>query len=171
MSGELSRLSAPEGANQAKKIKGRGTSSGLGKTSGRGGKGQKTRKSGTVKPGFEGGQMPMKRRLPKMGFNNIHAAKVVAVQVRDLDLFDAGTHVTVEALRGAGLAKGVFDKVKIIGNEGLSKKLSLAVHRISKAARASVEGAGGSVELIADRPKWARGDSRTARRASKQKRS
>jgi large subunit ribosomal protein L15 len=169
MSGELSKLEAPEGANKAPRIKGRGTSSGLGKQSGRGGKGQKARKSGHVRPGFEGGQMPMQRRLPKRGFTNIFAKRMAEVRVVQLDRFEAGTLVDFALLKKAGLAKGAFDGVKIIGKGTLSKKLQVKVHRISKGARDVIEGAGGTVELIPDRPKWKRGDSREARRAGKQK--
>jgi large subunit ribosomal protein L15 len=168
MSGELSKLSAPKGANKAPRIKGRGTSSGLGKQAGRGGKGQKARKSGHVRSGFEGGQMPMQRRLPKRGFKNIFAKSYAEVQVAQLDRFDAGTLVDFALLKKSGLAKGAFDGVKIIGKGALSKKLSVKVHRISKGARDVIEGQGGQVELIPDRPKWQRGDSRVARRAGKQ---
>src|SRR5688572_14691132 len=103
MSGELSKLQAPKGANQAPKIKGRGTSSGLGKTSGRGHKGQKARKSGQVRIGFEGGQMPMQRRLPKRGFTNIFAKRFAEVRVVQLNRFDAGTLIDFALLKKAGL--------------------------------------------------------------------
>jgi large subunit ribosomal protein L15 len=169
MSGELSKLEAPVGANKAPRIRGRGTSSGLGKQSGRGGKGQKARKSGPVRPGFEGGQMPMQRRLPKRGFTNIFAKKVAEVQVGSLNRFDAGTTVDFGMLRKAGLAKGNFDFVKIIGKGKLDKKVDVKVNRISKGARDVIEAAGGKVELIADRPKWQSDKSRKARRAGKQK--
>src|SRR5688500_20027645 len=101
MSGELSKLEAPVGANKAPRIKGRGTSSGLGKQAGRGGKGQKARKSGHVRPGFEGGQMPMQRRLPKRGFTNIFAKKMAEVRVIQLNRFEAGTLVDFDVLRKA----------------------------------------------------------------------
>jgi len=169
MSGELSKLEAPVGANKAPRIKGRGTSSGLGKQAGRGGKGQKARKSGHARPGFEGGQMPMQRRLPKRGFTNIFAKKFAEVHVDQLDRFEAGSLVDFAAMKKAGLAKGAFDGVKIIGKGKLDRSVNVKVHRISQGARDVIEGAGGKVELIADRPKWKRDDSRKAKRAGKQK--
>lgn len=169
MSGELSRLEAPEGANKSPRIKGRGTSSGLGKQSGRGGKGQKARKSGHVRPGFEGGQMPMQRRLPKRGFTNIFAKKFAEVHVHQLDRFDAGVVVDFAAMKKAGLAKGAFDGVKIIGKGKLDRSVNVKVNRISKGARDVIEAAGGKIELIVDRPKWKREDSRKVKRAGKQK--
>lgn len=167
MSGELSRLEAPRGANRRGKHKGRGTSSGNGKTAGRGMKGQKARKSGNVRIGFEGGQMPMQRRLPKRGFVNIHAKRLAEVRVTHLNRFEDGSKVDFETLKQAGLAKGRYDGVKLIGNGALEKKLEVVVHRISKGARAQIEAKGGKVELIPDRPKWQRPDSRKARRADK----
>ncbi len=168
MSGELGRLVAPKGANRGPKIKGRGTSSGLGKTSGRGHKGQKARKSGHVRIGFEGGQMPMQRRLPKRGFRNIFAKRFIEVRVVQLNRFEAGTLVDFALLKKAGLAKGVADGVKIIGKGALDRKLEVKVQRISKGARDVIEACGGSVELIPDRPKWQREDSRKAQRVGKQ---
>ena len=167
MSGELSRLSPPKGATRRAKHKGRGSSSGNGKTAGRGHKGMKQRKSGHVRIGFEGGQMPMQRRLPKLGFTNIHAKRIAEVRVDLLNRFDEGTLVDMELLKKAGLAKGRYDQVKLIGNAAVEKKLDVKVDRISKGARAAIEAKGGKVELIPRREKWVRPDSRKARRASK----
>ncbi len=164
MSGELSRLQAPKGANRRGKHKGRGMGSGNGKTAGRGMKGQKARKSGHVRPGFEGGQMPIQRRLPKRGFRNIFAKVFAEVRVDQLNQFEADSTVDHAELKRHGLAKGRVDGVKIIGKGGLSTKVSVKVHRISKGARETIEGLGGAVELIPDKPKWVRQNSRLARR-------
>lgn len=156
MSGELSRLSPPVGATKKAKHKGRGMASGNGKTAGRGMKGQKARKSGGVRPGFEGGQMPLWRRLPKRGFKNPFAKNFHEVRVIHLNRFEDGDRVDEAALRGAGLVSGRFDGIKVIGNGTLEKKLTVVVNRISAGAKGIVEGAGGTVEMIADRPKWKR---------------
>jgi large subunit ribosomal protein L15 len=167
MSAELSKLQAPEGANKRPKIVGRGIGSGHGKTSTRGHKGQKARKSGNVRVGFEGGQMPLQRRIPKRGFKN-HFTKVFAeVRIAHLNRFPEGTLVDHAALRGAGLAKGPVDGVKIIGRGELKHRVDVRVHRISEGARSVIEAAGGKVELIADRPKWTRPDARKTVRAQK----
>lgn len=167
MSGELSRLQPPSGARRRPKHKGRGIASGNGKTAGRGQKGQKARKSGHVRPGFEGGSMPLQRRLPKRGFKNPFEKHFAQVRVDLLNRFPEGTTVDEAALREAGLAKGRHDGVKIIGNEGLEHRVDVRVNRISAGARAAIEAQGGKVELIEDREKWVRGDSRKARRAEK----
>lgn len=164
MAGELSRLKPPKGATHRAKHKGRGIASGNGKTAGRGQKGQKARKSGGTPPGFEGGAMPLQRRLPKRGFKNPFSKSFAEVRISHLERFEDGATVDWVALRSIGLAKGKADGVKVIGNGALSKKLTLRVHRISAGARAIVEQAGGSVELIPDRKKWVRTDSRSARR-------
>lgn len=147
----LSRLSPPPGAVRRKKRVGRGIGSGVGKTSGRGQKGQKARQPGNFhKKAFEGGQMPLARRVPKMGFKNIFAATVVAVNVRDLAAFDDGSTVDVEALASTGLVKGRFDIVKILGDGDLrGKKLTVRAHAFSKAAREKIEQAGGHAEVLA----------------------
>ena len=148
----LSRLRAPEGAVRKKKRPGRGIGSGLGKTGGRGQKGQKARQPGRIhKLNFEGGQMPLARRLPKRGFHNLFAKTVAEVNVRDLGRFDAGTRVDLQVLLDSGLVKGVFDVVKVLGNGELDRALTLEVHRISKGARAKIEAAGGTIELIEER--------------------
>jgi len=169
MSGELSRLRPPRGANKKPKIKGRGIGSGHGKTSGRGGKGQKARKSGHVRPGFEGGQMPLQRRLPKRGFHNPFEKLWAEVRVRHLARFDANTELDYETLRAAGLVHGQVDGIKIIGDFDLQVPLKVKVNRISKGAREKIEKAGGTVELIPDTPKWTRPSTREKRRASKQR--
>lgn len=169
MSNELSKLSPPKGANRAPKIKARGIAGGSGKTAGRGGKGQTARKSGQVRPGFEGGQMPMQRRLPKRGFKNPFEKMFAEVRLSDLERFDAGSKVDFQSLRSKGLAKGRWDGVKILGNGEISKALELRVNRISKSAKEKIEKAGGKIELIPDRVKWKRTDTRAQRRASKKK--
>jgi len=167
MAGELSRLTSPAGANRRAKHKGRGLGSGNGKTAGRGHKGQKARKSGNVRPGFEGGSMPLQRRLPKRGFHNPFSKNFAEVRVDHLNRFAEGTTVDEAALREAGLAKGRCDGVKLIGKGELGVRVNVKVSRISAGARGVIEGAGGTVELIADRAKWTRPDSRSVRRAGK----
>jgi large subunit ribosomal protein L15 len=167
MSGELSKLQAPKGANRAPKIKARGIAGGSGKTAGRGGKGQTARKSGQPRLGFEGGQMPLQRRLPKRGFKNPFKKHWAEVRLSDLNRFPAGTLVDHAALRAAGLAKGVWDGVKILGNGDLNVALTLRVNRVSESAKEKIEKAGGKVELIQDREKWKREDTRDKRRAAK----
>ena len=148
----LSRLRPPEGAVRRKKRVGRGIGSDVGKTAGRGQKGQKARKPGNFhKKGFEGGQMPLVRRLPKRGFVNLFSTRVAEVNVRDLSRFEEGAMVDTEALASAGLVKGGFEVVKILGNGELSKKLTVRAHRFSKGAREKIEQAGGRVEVIEHR--------------------
>ena len=146
----LSRLSPPPGAVRPKKRVGRGIGSGLGKTSGRGQKGQKARRPGNIhKKAFEGGQMPLARRIPKMGFRNIFATKVAEVNVRDLARFDDGATVDVDALVAEGLVKGSWDVVKVLGNGELDgKKLTVRAHAFSKGAKAKIESAGGTAEVV-----------------------
>jgi len=145
----LSRLSPPEGAVHRKKRKGRGPGSGLGKTSGKGMKGQKARSPGNFQMlGFEGGQTPIYRRLPKYGFNNILSKKVATLNVGDLSRFDAGTTVTIETLREARLVRGTCDSVKVLGNGELDKKLTVQVNAFSKGAKEKIEKAGGTAEVI-----------------------
>lgn len=167
MSGELSRLSPSPGANRRAKHKGRGIASGNGKTAGRGQKGQKARKSGGTRPGFEGGAMPLQRRLPKRGFKNHFEKRFAEVRVTHLNRFSEGVLVDEAVLRSAGLAKGRHDGVKIIGRGELSVRVDVRVNRISAGAREVIEAAGGKVELIPDREKWVRPDSRKARRSQK----
>ena len=144
----LSRLRAPIGAVRNKKRKGRGIGK-LGKTAGKGMKGQKARSPGNFqKLGFEGGQMPLYRRLPKRGFHNIFAKDFAEVNVRDLARFDAGSVVDEAALREKRLVSGKFDGIKLLGNGELDRKLTLKVHAVSEGAKAKVEAAGGSVEIL-----------------------
>jgi len=125
---------------------GRGTGSGHGKTSGRGHKGHKSRSGYSRKPNFQGGAMPMFRRIPKRGFNNRWASTVFAVNVSRLnDAFDDGAEVTLEALAAKDLAKGSFDEVKILGDGELTKKLTVSAHRFSKSAEEKITAAGGKV--------------------------
>lgn len=167
MSGELSKLQPPRGANRRPKHKGRGMASGNGKTSGRGMKGQKARKSGGTPPGFEGNAMPLQRRLPKRGFKNPFTKNFAEVRITHLNRFPEGTLVDAATLRDAGLAKGRYDGVKIIGKGELTVRVDVKVNRISAGAREIIEAKGGKVELIPDRPKWIRKDSRKARRVQK----
>jgi len=128
---------------------GRGPGSGHGKTSGRGHKGHKSRSGYSRKPNFQGGAMPMFRRVPKRGFNNRWAVKVFAVNVGHLnDAFDEGAEVTLEALAAKDLAKGHFDEVKVLGDGELTKKLSVTAHRFSKSAEQKITAAGGSVNIL-----------------------
>lgn len=165
MSGELSNLKPSPGANRRGKHKGRGRASGNGKTAGRGMKGQKARKSGGVRPGFEGGSMPLQRRLPKRGFKNPFSKTFAEVRVSFLDRFAEGTLVDFAALKEAGLVRGHVDGVKLIGKAELSVRVDVKVNRISAGAREVVESAGGTVELVPDKPKWVRKDDRKAKRA------
>ncbi len=147
----LHDLKPNKGAKHRKKRLGKGESSGLGKTSGSGHKGQKARSGGGVRPGFEGGQMPLARRLPKKGFNNAQFKTKYAVV--NLDRLEAmsGDVINEETLREAGIVKGVCDGVKILGSGELTKKLTVEVDRISATAKQKIEAAGGTVkELVGD---------------------
>ncbi|GAO03618.1 50S ribosomal protein L15 [Anaeromyxobacter sp. PSR-1] len=142
----LNQLKAPRGANRAKKRVGRGQGSGLGKTAGRGGKGQKARSGNMHFEGFEGGQMPLQRRLPKFGFHNIFRRELEEVKVGDLQ----GLSGVVDpvALKSAGLVRGNRDGVVVLAGGELSSALTVKVHRVTAGARAAIEKAGGKVELI-----------------------
>ena len=143
----LHELKPAEGASKAAKRKGRGHGSGNGKTAGYGHKGQKAR-SGVKKAGFEGGQMPLQRRLPKRGFNNIFATVYTTVKISDLDKFEAGSVVDVEALKKMGLVKKVNDGVKVLGNGELSKALTVQLAAFTASAKEKIEKAGGKAEVI-----------------------
>ena len=146
---KLHELSPAEGSKKAVKRIGRGHGSGQGKTAGKGHKGQKARSGGGVRPGFEGGQMPMQRRLPKRGFNNIFAKTVVSINVGSLEnKFDDGAVVDTQALIGAGLVKNSFDSIKILGNGNLTKKLEVKVAAYSASAKEKIEAAGGKAEVV-----------------------
>jgi large subunit ribosomal protein L15 len=146
MADVLSKLGPPAGANKKAKRVGRGPGSGLGKTCGRGQKGQKSRSGGGVHPGFEGGQMPLQRRLPKRGFTNPFRKHWAVVNVGRLDVFDNGAVVDVQALLERGLISKVGDGVKILGKGEIKKKLTVRVHAISAGALAKIEKAGGAFE-------------------------
>lgn len=144
----LSQLKPPAGAKRSPNRVGRGPGSGNGKTCGRGQKGQGSRSGGGVSRYFEGGQMPLQRRLPKRGFYNRHGARVANVNIRDLARFDEGSEVTIESLRDAGLLKGRFDLLKVLGSGELDKKLTVKAHAFSASALAKITGAGGSAEVL-----------------------
>ena len=144
----LSELRPAEGSKHSDNFrKGRGHGSGNGKTAGKGHKGQKAR-SGATRPGFEGGQMPLYRRLPKRGFTNRNGKVIIGINVDALERFENGTVVTVEALIEAGVVKNPRDGVKILGNGELTKKLTVKVDACSQGAKEKIEAVGGSVEVI-----------------------
>src|SRR3954469_5050312 len=148
MANELSKLAKPEGATKPKTRKGRGVGSGLGKTAGRGQKGQFARTRG-FKLHFEGGQTPLQRRLPKRGFNNPFPTKTAEVNVGDLEVFAAGAKVDEKALREHGLVKGACDSIKILGHGDITKAVIVTAHSFSKAAAAKIDKAGGKAQLLA----------------------
>ncbi|MEG6616914.1 50S ribosomal protein L15 [Peptococcaceae bacterium 1198_IL3148] len=145
---KLNELKPAPGARKKPTRKGQGIGSGLGKTAGRGHKGQKARSGGGVRPGFEGGQMPLQRRLPKRGFTNIFRKEIIAINVDALNRFENGTIVTPEALKEAGVIKKIADGVKILGNGELEKSLTVKANAFSKSAAEKITAAGGTVEVI-----------------------
>ncbi len=145
---KLHELKPVEGSKHSQKRVGRGTGSGAGKTAGRGQTGQNSRSGGGTKPGFEGGQMPLYRRLPKRGFTNIFAKKIVEVNVGRLNIFEDNTEVTEALLKERGIISKTLDGVKILGNGTLEKSLTVKVSRFSKSAIEKIEAAGGKVEVI-----------------------
>ena len=146
---KLHELSPAAGSTKERKRIGRGAGSGQGKTAGKGHKGQKARAGRGMRAGFEGGQMPLQRRLPKRGFNNIFRKEIVAVNVADLNArFEDGAVVDVESLISAGLLKNSFDGVKILGNGELTKKLTVKADAFSESAKQKIEAAGGNAEVI-----------------------
>ena len=145
---KLHDLKPAEGSVTVSLRKGRGHGSGLGKTAGRGQKGQKSRSGSGTRPGFEGGQMPLARRIPKRGFTNIYATVYSIVNLRDLEAFEEGTVVTPELLKKTGLVRKDNDGVKILGNENLTKKLTVQAHKFSKTAQEKIEALGGKTEVI-----------------------
>ena len=145
----LHDLKPRPGAKHRTKRLGQGESSGHGKTSGRGGKGQTARSGSSIRIGFEGGQMPLIRRIPKRGFNNArHTTRYIPVNLESLNRFNDGTRVDFDALRKAGLANGAAAGVKILGNGELTRKLTVNAHAFSASAKAKIEGKGGSCEVI-----------------------
>lgn len=145
---KLHELQPAPGSRHERTRRGRGIGSGLGKTSGRGHKGQKSRSGGGVRPGFEGGQMPLQQRVPKRGFTNIFKTEYAVVNLTSLDKFQEGAEVTPESLLEAGVIKNVKDGVKLLGNGEIAKPLTVKVHAISKTAAAKIEAAGGKVEVL-----------------------
>ena len=144
---KLHELKPAIGSTTAPKRLGRGVGSGLGKTSGKGHKGAKARSGGGKRPGFEGGQMPLTRRLPKRGFTNIYRKEYAAVNVSALECFENGATVNAEALIEAGLIKKTLDGVKILGGGELTKKLTVSVDKVTESAKEKIEAAGGKVEV------------------------
>jgi len=145
---KLHELKPQEGSRKAPKRVGRGSGSGLGKTSARGHKGQKARSGGGVRPGFEGGQMPLTRRLPKRGFTNIFAKEYATVNVSDLNAFGDGTVITAEFLKEQKLIKKINDGLKVLGNGELEKKLTVRAKKFTKTAQDKIAAAGGNAEVI-----------------------
>ena len=144
---KLNELSPAPGARKSRKRVGRGVGSGHGKTAGRGTKGLKSRSGAGVRPGYEGGQMPIHRRLPKGGFTNLFKKNFAAVNVRDLAKFESGSVVDEAALVRLGLVKGKRDGVKLLGHGEIGVPLTVKVDRVSKSAREKIESAGGKIEV------------------------
>lgn len=145
---KLHELSPAPGSRREGRRVGRGIGSGLGKTSGKGHKGQNARAGGGVRPGFEGGQMPLYRRLPKRGFTNIFRKEFATVNLEALNRFEDGTEVTPETLYGERVVKRAKDGVKILGGGELTKKLTVRAHAFTQSAREKIEAAGGKAEVI-----------------------
>ena len=146
---KLNELRVVEGSKKERRRVGRGTSSGMGKTSGKGHKGQKARSGYSRKAGFEGGQLPLYRRLPKRGFSNaIFKSEYAVLNLSDLNRFDEGTVVTPELLKETGIVKKQLSGIKVLGNGALEKKLTVKAHKFSITAKEKIEAAGGKVEVI-----------------------
>ena len=145
---KLNELSPAQGSRKAPRRLGRGVGSGRGKTAGRGTKGYNSRSGGGVRPGYEGGQMPLHRRLPKRGFANIFRKNIAVINVRDLAKFAKGSVVDEAALVAAGLVKGQKDGIKLLGHGEIKHSLEVQVNQISKSAREKIEAAGGKVEVL-----------------------
>ncbi len=144
---KLNELSPPDGSRGTRKRVGRGVGSGHGKTAGRGSKGQNSRSGGGVRPGFEGGQMPLHRRLPKRGFTNIFKKKIAVINIRDLARFESGSIVDEAALIRVGLVKGRRDGIKLLGQGEIKIPLTIKVNGVSKNAREKIIAAGGNIEV------------------------
>lgn len=138
----------PVQGSKDKKRKGRGIGSGLGKTAGKGHKGQKARSGGGVRIGFEGGQMPLYRRIPKRGFTNIFKKEYAIINISDLEVFENGTEVTPELLKEKGLVKDTRGCIKVLGNGEITKQLNVKAHKFSKTAAERITASGGKVEVI-----------------------
>ncbi len=145
---KLHELKPNPGSTKNKKRLGRGTATGQGKTAGRGMNGQKSRSGGGVRPGFEGGQMPLYRRLPKRGFTNIFGTQFAEINVEELNKFEDGAEITPELLKSEGIVKKQLDGIKVLGNGELAKKLTVKAHKFSKSAVEKIEAAGGKAEVI-----------------------
>ena len=145
---KLNELSPVKGSRKAAKRLGRGVGSGTGKTAGRGTKGYNSRSGGGVRPGYEGGQMPLQRRLPKRGFTNIFRKNIAVINIRDLARFEKGSVVDADALIQSGLVKGKRDGVKLLGHGEIKFALDVKVNQISQSAREKIEAAGGKVEVL-----------------------
>lgn len=144
---QLNELLPPKGSRRTRKRVGRGVGSGKGKTAGRGTKGHNSRSGGGVRPGFEGGQMPLHRRLPKRGFTNIFKKKISVINIRDLARFESGSIVDEAALIQAGLVKGQRDGIKLLGQGEIKIPLTIKVNEVSKNAREKIIAAGGNIEV------------------------
>ena len=145
---KLHELSPTKGSRQARKRLGRGVASGQGKTAGRGTKGQGSRSGGGVRPGYEGGQMPIHRRLPKRGFTNIFKKQTAIINVQDLNRFESGSQIDDVALIQQGLVKGRYDAIKLLGKGEIDRPVQIKVNAVSKSAQAKITAAGGTVEVI-----------------------
>ena len=145
---KLHELSPAVGSTKEAKRIGRGHGSGNGKTAGKGHKGQKARAGRGMRAGFEGGQMPLQRRVPKRGFNNIFATNFAIVNVSDLEVFEAGAVIDTQALQDKGLVKKTYDGVKVLGNGNLSKAVTVKASAFSESAKSKIEAAGGKAEVI-----------------------
>ncbi|MRG88035.1 50S ribosomal protein L15 [Salinibacillus xinjiangensis] len=145
---KLHELKPEKGTRKTRNRVGRGMSSGNGKTSGRGHKGQKARSGGGVRPGFEGGQMPLFQRLPKRGFTNIHRKEYAIINLETLNRFEDGTEVTPELLLETGAVSKLKTGVKVLGKGNLEKKLTVKAHKFSASAKEAIEAAGGQTEVI-----------------------
>jgi len=145
---KLHELSPASKSRKVKRRLGRGVGSGRGKTAGRGSKGYNSRSGGGVRPGYEGGQMPIQRRLPKRGFTNIFRKRIAVINVRDLSKFESGSLVDKTAVAKAGLIKGKNNGVKLLGNGQINVALNVRLNHVSKSAREKIKAAGGSVEVV-----------------------
>lgn len=145
---KLHELKPAEGSTKGRKRIGRGVGSGWGKTAGRGNKGHNARSGGGVRPGFEGGQMPLHRRLPKRGFNNVFKKVIAVVNVNDLARFESGAVVDEASLVRSGLIKGRMDGIKLLGRGEIDIALTVKLNAVSRSAKAKIEAAGGTVEVI-----------------------
>ena len=145
---KLEELKPVAGSTHRKKIVGRGIGSGVGKTSGKGHKGQNARSGGGVRPGFEGGQMPLYRRIPKRGFHNRNTLNIIGINLGRLEVFEDGDKVTTKTLMEKGIVKDPKDGVKILGNGTLTKKLTVQANAFSASAKEKIEALGGTVEVI-----------------------